>query len=147
MKFSSPAIFAPLRVAAFCLAFAGASALGNPAHAIEVCDSGPRHTCVVDGDTLWLDGVKYRLAGYDTPEPSLRHACGGQTEVALGYQATFRLLELLNTADWYIEPIGGEDQYGRVLANISVNGEDAGDILIREGLARSWPDGAEFWCS
>ena len=38
-----------------------------------------RHTCVVDGDTIWLQGV--RLESYDTPEP-YTDICGGRAEVA-----------------------------------------------------------------
>ncbi len=29
-----------------------------------------RRTCVVDGDTIWLEGVKIRIADIDTPEIS-----------------------------------------------------------------------------
>lgn len=36
--------------------------------------------------------------------------------------------------------------WGANMANIFINGEDVGDILVREGLARYWPDGDEFWC-
>lgn len=28
-----------------------------------------RVTCIVDGDTIWLQGVNLRLESYDTPEP------------------------------------------------------------------------------
>ena len=34
----------------------------------EMCGQD-RHTCVVDGDTIWLNGVNLRLESYDTPEP------------------------------------------------------------------------------
>lgn len=33
------------------------------------------HTCVVDGDTIWLGGVNLRLESYDTPEP-YNDTCG-----------------------------------------------------------------------
>ena len=32
----------------------------------------------------------------------------------------------------------GHDRYGRTLARVSVGGRDAGDQLIRLGLARRW---------
>jgi len=32
----------------------------------------------------------------------------------------------------------GTDTYGRTLATVSVNGVDAGDYLIAQGLARPW---------
>ncbi len=43
--------------------------LASPAWAIDKCKGSHRVTCVVDGDTFWIDGVKYRTRGYDTPEP------------------------------------------------------------------------------
>lgn len=103
-----------------------------------------RHTCVVDGDTIWLDGVNLRLESYDTPEP-YTDICGGQAEVALAHQASARLLQLLNSNSFTVET-SGKDRYGRVLATIRIGGTDVGAILISEGLARRWPDGHEFWC-
>jgi micrococcal nuclease len=35
-----------------------------------------RHTCIVDGDTIWLDGYNLRLESFDTPEP-YTDICGG----------------------------------------------------------------------
>ncbi|UXN75808.1 thermonuclease family protein (plasmid) [Devosia sp. A8/3-2] len=103
-----------------------------------------RVTCVVDGDTIWLQGVNLRLESYDTPEP-YNDICGGQAEVALAKQASARLLQLLN-GNTFTVATGGEDRYGRVLMTIRIRGTDVGDILINEGLARRWPDGNEFWC-
>lgn len=103
-----------------------------------------RHTCIVDGDTLWLQGVNLRLESYDTPEP-YNDICGGRAEVALAHQASARLQQLLNGNPFTVET-GDEDRYGRVLATIRIGGRDVGDILIAEGLARRWPNGREFWC-
>jgi len=120
-------------------------ALASPALAIEMCGSGPRVNCIVDGDTFWLDGVKYRSNGYDTPEVSAQHACGGREELALGARASRRLLELFNTTTITLEPTGGMS-YDRVLVVVRSNGENVADILVREGLAAYYPDGCEFWC-
>jgi micrococcal nuclease len=103
-----------------------------------------RHTCVVDGDTIWLDGMNLRLEAYDTPEP-YNDICGGQAEIALAHQASARLLQLLNSNPFTVET-AGTDRYGRVLATLRIGGTDVGDILISEGLARRWPDGDEWWC-
>lgn len=103
-----------------------------------------RHTCIVDGDTIWLQGVNLRLESYDTPEP-YNDICGGRAEVALAHQASARLQQLLNSNAFTVET-HDEDRYGRVLATIRIGGRDVGDILIAEGLARSWPNGREFWC-
>ncbi len=115
-----------------------------PAFAIEKCGSGPRNTCVVDGDTIWQDGEKIRIMGYDTPEPTT-NICGGATEVQLARLASDRLVQLLSHGNMTIERHGA-DHYGRTLAIIRVDGNDVGDILVAEGLARYWPDGPEFWC-
>nr|WP_295889317.1 thermonuclease family protein [uncultured Devosia sp.] len=103
-----------------------------------------RHTCVVDGDTIWFEGVNLRLESFDTPEPHTA-ICGGAAEVTLARRASARLLELLNSSPFTVQT-GGTDRYGRVLATIRIAGRDVGDILIDEGLARRWPDGHEWWC-
>lgn len=66
-----------------------------PAVAIEICTRSSRHTCVVDGDTIWFGGINYRLEGYDTPE-EFSNVCGGFTEIDLARAATLRLLDLLD---------------------------------------------------
>jgi endonuclease YncB( thermonuclease family) len=103
-------------------------------------------TCVVDGDTLWLNGENIRLKDFDTPEPQSA-ICGGAAEVALAKRASARLLELLNNNAWTIERFGLDSTSNkRRLATIRIDGQDVGDMLIKEGLARRWPDGEEFWC-
>lgn len=119
--------------------------MATSATAIDMCGSGQRVTCVVDGDTFWLDGEKYRAFGYDTPEPQT-NICGGYGEQQLAREASRRFMQLLNTTEVTLEP-RGEDRYGRILVVIRSNGEDVADILVREGLARYYPDGEEFWCS
>ena len=53
----------------FLVAATGALALmAGTATAFKMCDSGPRVTCVVDGDTFWLHSEKIRAVGYDTSE-------------------------------------------------------------------------------
>lgn len=102
-------------------------------------------TCIVDGDTLWLNGVNLRLRNFDTPE-SRSNICGSFTEIDLARKATLRLQDLLNSSVWTIETFGIDGTGNRRLATIEINGRDVGEILIDEGLARRWPDGDEFWC-
>lgn len=104
----------------------------------------PTKTCIVDGDTIWLDGQNLRMKDYDTPEPSTA-ICGGAAEVALAKRASARLRDLLNSNPWTVETFG-KDRHGRTLATIRIQGVDVGDILISERLARRWPDGHEWWC-
>ncbi|MGI3187422.1 thermonuclease family protein [Nioella aestuarii] len=116
----------------------------GPANAIGMCGSGPRINCIVDGDTFWLNGEKFRAVGYDTPETTT-NLCGGNAERQLGQQASRRLMQLFNETQITLLR-QGEDRYGRTLAVVRSDGVNVGDILIGEGLARSWPDGCEFWC-
>lgn len=116
----------------------------SPATArFSMCGS-VRYTCIVDGDTIWLEGRNLRLESFDTPEP-YNDICGGRAEVELAHRASTRLRELLNQNSFTVET-HGEDRYGRTLATIRIGGRDVGDILIAEGLARRWPNGREFWC-
>ena len=129
------------------LAGAAAVAAGEPQ--LRMCRPGERNTstktCIVDGDTLWLSGTDYRLRDFDTPEPQT-NICGGAAEVALAHKASARLLELLNHHPWTIETFGMDDTGKRFLATVRIDGRDVGDILIKERLARHWPDGDEWWC-
>jgi micrococcal nuclease len=114
---------------------------------MKVCKGSVRVTCLVDGDTIWIDGKKLRMTGYDTPEPTT-DICGGEAEIALAHKATVRALELLNTMPWTVEYSGDIDNTGtRELVTIRIESRDLGDILIEEHLARKWPDGDEFWCN
>ncbi|WP_244468741.1 thermonuclease family protein [Devosia limi] len=122
---------------------AGASETMRMCHAGE--RNGPEKHCLVDGDTIWIHGSNIRLKGFDTPEPATE-ICGGEAEVELAYLASNRLLELLNSKSWTVETFGIDGTGKRLLGTIRIDGRDVGDILISEGLARSWPDGDEWWC-
>ena len=115
---------------------------------LQMCAPGqpntPTKTCIVDGDTLWLNGENIRLEGFDTPEPQTQ-ICGGEREKALAAQASARLKDLLNTNSWTVER-SGADRYGRTLGTIRIDGQDVGNWLVEERLARWWPDGEEWWC-
>ncbi len=104
-----------------------------------------RKTCVVDGDTIWLDGEKIRMADIDAPETE-QAKCA--SERALGNQATRRLMALLNSGTVSIESAGDRDtdQYGRSLRIVMVDGRSAGDVLVSEGLARRWTGNRRPWC-
>jgi endonuclease YncB( thermonuclease family) len=116
---------------------------------LDMCNGRPNtadKTCLVDGDTLWLHGENIRLKDFDTPEPQ-SSICGGDNEKALASMASARLLELLNSNEWTIERFGTDSTSSkRRLATIRIGGQDVGDILINEKLARRWPDGEEWWC-
>lgn len=133
-----------MRIFTFIFVAAISSFFLSPAHAIEKCGQSKRITCVVDGDTIWLEGEKIRLMGFDTPETTT-NICGGEREKQLGVKATIRLMGLLTENSFSVHR-DGKDRYGRTLAVIQINNINVGDILVKEGLARYWPDGREFWC-
>lgn len=110
-----------------------------------LCSGPVRRTCVVDGDTLWIDGVKIRVADIDTPEVG-EPKCGA--EKALGDKATRRFLQLVNAGPFELQAWEGrdEDKNGRKLRVLVRNGRSLGDILVSEGLARTWSGRREPWC-
>jgi len=100
---------------------------------------------VIDGDTLVVDGVRWRLVGIDAPE--ITHAkC--PAERALGLRAKARLEQLLAGSAWSLVARPGQvDRYGRLLGVLMLNGSHVGWTLIDEGLARLYYGGKrEGWC-
>ncbi|WP_311044429.1 thermonuclease family protein [Rhizobium bangladeshense] len=118
---------------------------GGPRMKYRNCTGGAHNNCIVDGDTLWSNGVKIRIADIDTPEVS-EPRCAA--EKALGDRATARLLELVNAGPFQMQAWPGrdEDKYGRKLRVLVRNGRSLGDILVSEGLARTWTGRRQPWC-
>lgn len=111
---------------------------------LERCSGPVRTTCVVDGDTFWLEGTKIRIADINTPEVSSSQ-CGA--ELALGERATDRLVALLNEGGFSLETVDrDEDSFGRKLRIVTRNGESLGSILVSEGLAEPWTGSRRSWC-
>jgi endonuclease YncB( thermonuclease family) len=108
------------------------------------CHTGGGTNCVVDGDTLWFQGQKVRVADIDAPET---HDYRCQSEKALGDKATQRLIQLVNSGPVSLQSIDrDEDVYGRKLRIVMVNGTSVGDTLVSEGLARYYEGGRKPWC-
>ncbi len=121
-----------------------AIAQASATHSFAVCGT-IRQTCVVDGDTIWVEGVKIRIADIDTPEIS-SPKCNAEYE--RGIRARDRLVVLLNGGELELRPIGNrdEDQFGRKLRVIIRSGRSLGDQLVSENLARTWTGRRESWC-
>ncbi len=108
------------------------------------CHVGGGYNCVVDGDTLYLKGVKIRIADIDAPET---HEPKCAEEKSLGDRATQRLIRLVNSGEVTLAPIDrDEDQYGRKLRIVKVDGESVGETLVDDGLARWYRGGRRPWC-
>lgn len=109
-----------------------------------LCHSGGGRNCVVDGDTFWFAGEKYRIADIDTPET---HPARCAEEAALGEAATDRLQHWLNDGAFSLESMGRDtDRYGRKLRVPTRDGESVGSVLVEEGLARRWEGRRRPWC-
>jgi endonuclease YncB( thermonuclease family) len=120
-----------------------------PADAIDICTGGNRAerkiTCVVDGDTIWQDGVKMRLLEIDTPE-TFEAQC--DREKQLGEKAKLRLQALMSRG-YRLEDSGTKDRTSdhRNLVHVVLSdGRDAGKVLVKEGLAQPWPNRGNKWC-
>ncbi len=115
---------------------------------IDKCRGGNRAerkvTCIVDGDTGWERGVKWRLANVDTPERANRAACAAERRMST--KATDRLINLMR-GGYRLVQTGKVGRYKRALVRVRLkDGRDAGQILIREGLAQPWPNDSNPWC-
>ncbi|MGB3795192.1 MAG: thermonuclease family protein [Alteraurantiacibacter sp.] len=110
------------------------------------CDDGMRITCIVDGDTIWYQGEKIRIADIDTPEVG---DPGCANERSMGNRAMNRMQVLLNEGEFTLSrPFGtpDRDQYDRLLRTVERDGESVGAMLVNEGLAEKWGGRRIAWC-
>ena len=115
------------------------------AAAFALCEPGPRITCVVDGDTFWLDGRKIRIADINAPET---HGARCGAEQARGKAASLRLVALLNAGPFEMHAGAREsDRYGRALRTVTRSGRSIGARLVSEGLAEPWRGRRSDWCA
>lgn len=115
---------------------------------IGICNGGNRKarrvTCIVDGDTGWENGIKWRLQSVDTPELG-NPACSNERSKAIA--ARDRLRALMR-GGYHIEWMGSSGTHGRKLVRIRLaDGRYAGRVLITESLAQPWPNSGNVWCN
>jgi hypothetical protein len=116
------------------------------AEAIEIYKGGNRAkravTCLVDGDTGWEAGVKWRLKGVDTPEYAANAECDREPEFAKS--ATYRMIEL--TSEGYSVEWLGEDDGSRELVRVKLlDGRDAGTFGADRGRQVPPRSGQKKW--
>ncbi len=106
---------------------------------------------VTDGDTIRLcSGERVRLLGIDAPERAGSERCSARSRARLknsrnpswcdfkkGERARVALTRLIASGTVRLDR-RGQDVYRRTLARVTVNGRDAGEWLIGQGLARPW---------
>lgn len=101
---------------------------------------------VIDGDTVSVVGHVYRLIGFDAPETGERARC--PDEARRGKMATLRLRAIVREGHLSLERLacvcshGREGteacNYGRWCGVLRSNGRDVSEIMISEGLARTY---------
>lgn len=100
---------------------------------------------VIDGDTFDFGNTRVRIADIDTPE--VHGQCPEET--ALAVRATQRMRALLAAGPFQLNALGNgrdEDRFGRKLRIVTRGGRSLGDMLVAEGLARTWTGRREPWC-
>ncbi|GLR90560.1 thermonuclease family protein [Bradyrhizobium iriomotense] len=156
-----PIILAALVAAAFALGAVSAFLVWqNVPHSTAPNQGGSQAIQVIDGDTVRLDGITYRLVGFNTPEKDDLARCEDERQRADA--ATRRLKALIATGDARLNRVACACKpghkgtklcnYGRLCGVLSVGGRDVAQIMISEGLAERYVCGAtscpprRSWC-
>jgi endonuclease YncB( thermonuclease family) len=89
---------------------------------------------VVDGDTIDIEGVRYRLHGIDAPEAGqkCKTATGGEWSCG---KAAISEMEMLVLGRAVKCDSRGLDGYNRIIAVCKVNGHDVNEAMVRSGMA------------
>lgn len=101
---------------------------------------------VVDGDTIddRATGIRYRFANIDAPEID---GAKCYREGARGQLAKWALVRMVREAKVVaVRPTFRTDRFGRRVAFVLIDGQDAGDILVARGLAVPWGGWRKRWC-
>lgn len=118
---------------------------GSPSFSITTTDESSS-LCIADvhdGDTVrTCEGERVRLENIDAPELPDSPKCtdrrrNGWCDYELAERSRDELASFLSAGSVSISR-NGTDRYGRTLATLAVEGEDAGDHLVSMGLARVW---------
>jgi endonuclease YncB( thermonuclease family) len=89
---------------------------------------------VVDGDTLSIDGVHYRLHGIDAPEAGQRCTDRSGGKWRCGDEATRHLEDLIGSTVPVCDN-RGTDEYDRIIAVCMVGGQDLNKTMVLDGYA------------
>ena len=92
------------------------------------------NTFVIDGNTLQIGNVIYRLHGIDAPEPGQRCNLPNGKTWRCGDEATKALVALIEGREVGCET-KFEDEFGRVIAVCRVGEVELNEILVRQGNA------------
>lgn len=108
---------------------------------------------VTDGDTIQIENVldpdlklSIRIDNIDTPEKGSRAKC--TQENALAQKATLFTKKMIEKATKVTCSFRTWDKYGgRILGDVTVDGKNLSDLLVKNGLAREYHGEKKgSWC-
>ncbi|MCY6380508.1 hypothetical protein [Hoeflea prorocentri] len=121
----------------------GMAGLGTYSRDMPVCGLFTRDFCVVDANSIRLEGTRITMKNYQAPR--LNGVC--EAERQLAKEARQRLSELLSSQPFSTNPgdfgIDGQPAY----AFLSIGAHDLGTILVSEGLAIKKGYSNNTWCA
>jgi micrococcal nuclease len=128
------------------LGFVAASLISSAG--AEILDG--RNAVIIDGDTVAFGQERVRIINIEAPGISEPNC---EREEIFALRSRQRLQELITAGPVRIERTG-HDNIGRTLARLFLaDGRDVAEILVAEGLAVTWYEGAEaresrrqHWC-
>jgi len=103
-------------------------------------ESGPN--CVVDGDTAYVRGEEVVIAGMEAPQVDGARC---DAERSLGIEASLRLGDLLSSGNVKVGS-AFQDELGREVRTVSVQGKDVARTMISAELARNAGSKTRKWC-
>ena len=106
------------------------------------CYNSAEGNCVLDGDTIRYDRQWVEIAGLETPQIK-DAACGD--EKTKGISAAVRLGTLLNGGAVTVgQPFN--DQFGRTVRKVEVEGKDVARAMIADGAGKQSIAEKRDWC-
>lgn len=96
--------------------------------------SAAQQVHVIDGDTISIGEIRYRLHGIDAPEAGQKCNDGKSGTWRCGDEATARLIEMVGSSVPECESRGNDD-YGRVIAICWAGGLDLNAEMVSSGYA------------
>lgn len=100
----------------------------------------------VDGDTIMCGSERIRIENIDAAEMPPKSKCAYEADLAIkaklfvGDRLARGNVEIVRNRN---RP---QDQYGRTLAQVKINGADLGDQMVVAGLVRPWTGKRRPWC-
>ncbi len=108
--------------------------LGFAASLMIISAAGASSVRVIDGDTLEVNSIRYRLHGIDAPEAGQKCNRAGGGQWPCGRAAISRMQELVSRGKVVCDDRGA-DGYGRTIAVCRADEIDINSTMISAGLA------------